>query len=361
MYNVCRWIEEVAIASKGGTPATNDVQVQALQELGRNWRNMSGRQFVETLTTAQFADYFTDALSRQFLKDYQAQTGSWQSYIATDQAPDFRNVKRFRKTVNGTMFRRGEKGEAEAMSMSIDDIEYGVVEWTRQMDISWRVILNDDLGEIRKAPQDMANMAADWKNQFVSALYDNATTQATLAGLGVPWSGTGRLTAPNLAIGLNAMMQRTNALGNPIVWRKVHLVIPTILQIQVADILKDLLSYGGVGGNVLMDFISLANVHVDPYITTAGANVPWYLFADPSEGNAVTLVSLAGMNGPAVLQKKSDVAVISGSVPAAMAMGSFATGDIEYMVDDIVGAWDDASYVGTTDFRAIYYSSGTTP
>ena len=361
MYNVCRWIEEVAIASKGGTPATNDTQVMALQELGRNWRNMSGRQFVETMTVAQFADYFTDALSRQFLADYTRQTGSWPAYTYMDRAPDFRNVKRFRKTVSGTMYRRGEKGEAEAMSMSIADIEYGVVEFARQMDISWHVILNDDLGEIRKAPQDMANMAAAWKNAFVSALYDNATTQAGMVALGAPWSGTGRLTAPNLAIGLNAMMQRTDGSGEPIVWRQIHLVIPRILQIQAADILKDLLSYGGAGGNVLMDFISPANVHVDPYITTAGANVPWYLFASPSETNTLTVVGLEGMNGPAVIQKKSDISVISGSVPAAMAMGSFATGDIEYMVTDVVGAWDDATYVGITNFEGLYYSSGTTP
>jgi hypothetical protein len=42
-------------------------------------------------------------------------------------------------------------------------------------------------------------------------------------------------------------------------------------------------------------------------------------------------------------------------------MGSFATGDIEFMVEDIVGGWDDAVYVGVTDPRGIYWSSGTTP
>ena len=53
--------------------------------------------------------------------------------------------------------------------------------------------------------------------------------------------------------------------------------------------------------------------------------------------------------------------MVTGTAPSAFLMGSFATGDIEFMVEDIVGAWDDASYVGVTDFRGIYYSSGTTP
>ena len=42
-------------------------------------------------------------------------------------------------------------------------------------------------------------------------------------------------------------------------------------------------------------------------------------------------------------------------------MGSFETGDIEYLVQDVIGGWDDATYVGVTDFRGIYYSAGTTP
>ncbi len=52
---------------------------------------------------------------------------------------------------------------------------------------------------------------------------------------------------------------------------------------------------------------------------------------------------------------------VSGSeIKAPYALGSFDTGDIEYQVADIVGGWDDASFVGVTDYRGMYYSSGTT-
>ena len=59
--------------------------------------------------------------------------------------------------------------------------------------------------------------------------------------------------------------------------------------------------------------------------------------------------------------KQSNIQMVTGTAPSAFLMGSFATGDIEFMVEDVVGAWDDASYVGVTDFRGLYYSSGTTP
>ena len=89
--------------------------------------------------------------------------------------------------------------------------------------------------------------------------------------------------------------------------------------------------------------------------------MPWYLFADPSEVPTVTVGRLNGWPGPIVAMKRSDIQMISGTAPAAYTMGDFATGNIEYMVEDIIGGWDDATYVGVTDFRGIYYSSGTTP
>lgn len=362
MQRVCEWLKEVASEKQ---KATGDKRIEghivALSELQRGWATLNGEEFREVLTTAHFSDYFTDALSRAFLADYQYQMGEWPRYVRMDTAPDFRAIKRFRMSEPGTLYLRQEKGEAQATYIDESYYDMEVQPYAAQFDVSWQAIMNDDLGKIRETPQRMANAARRWLDGWVSALYDNATTQATLAALGVPWAGTGRLTAPNLALGLNAMMQRTDVNGNQINFRRVHLVIPPILQMQIADILQDLLSYGGAGGNVLGQFLSMGNVHLDPYITTAGANVPWYLFADPSEAAGVTVVRMNDWPAPIVVKRKSDVEAMMGAAPAAFMMGSFATGDIEYLVQDVIGGWDDASYVGVTDFRGVYYSSGTTP
>jgi hypothetical protein len=361
MRNIIRWIEEYALAETGAIAGDElDRRVTALRELSRNHDVMTPTQFRETLTTAHFTDYFADAISRAFYADYEYKVGQWQNYVYMDEAPDFRGVKRFRMTEPGTLQKRYEKeGPMSTTYITPSYIEYGVDEWAVEIDFSWRTIVNDDLGKIRETPRRMVNAHKRWIDAFVSALYDNAVTQATLAALGAPWAGTGRLTAPNLAIGLNAMMQRVDANGNQMNISRVHLVIPPILKIQAADILQDLLQYGGAGGNVLGQFLS-GSVYVDPYIATAGLNVPWYLFADPSEIPAVTLVRMRGWPGPVVSMKKSDIQVVTGTAPAAFLMGSYNTGDIHYAVEDVIGAWDDAAYVGVTDFRGIYYSSGTT-
>jgi hypothetical protein len=142
---------------------------------------------------------------------------------------------------------------------------------------------------------------------------------------------------------------------------RIHLVIPPVLLIQARTILESILMAGVATNdkNVLGSYI--AGVHVDPYITTAGINIPWYLFADPSEVPTVTVGRLQGFERPWVYKQRSDVEMIQGSAPSQFLMGSYATGDIQYTVEDIIGGWDNAALVGVTDFRGLLYSSGTTP
>jgi hypothetical protein len=144
-------------------------------------------------------------------------------------------------------------------------------------------------------------------------------------------------------------------------FNRIHLVIPPVLLIQAQTILESVLVAGVATNdkNVLARYI--AGIHVDPYIGFTSPNVPWYLFADPAEVPVVTVARLAGVPGPWTYMKASDVRIINGAAPAPFTLGSFATGDIEYAVEDVIGGWDDASYTGVTDFRGLYYSSGTTP
>jgi len=383
MKTVCRWLEQVALADHG----LDDNQIEeasalrenalpefftkiaaptdkvmppvlALRELAYRGTEMGFDEFKEVMTTAHFTSYFADAISRAFYDDYQYSVGEWRDYVYPDVAPDFRDVSRMRMSEPGTLGKRREKAPHQTTYVTETEINYSVEEYSEQFDVSWRTIINDDLGKIKETPERMASAAQRWLDEYVSALYDNATTIAGLTALGAVYFGTGRLTAPNLAIGLNAMMQRTDANGNQMNINKVWLVIPKVLQIQTADILKDLLAYGGAGGNVLGEFV--AGVRVDPYIGFAGANVPWYLFADPNEVPTVTLLRLQGWPGPITFMTRSDIQMMSGTAPAAFTMGSAATGNIEFFVEDVVGAWDDATYVGVTDFRGIYMSNGTT-
>lgn len=340
-------------------PAALLTEMTALRELAGMGLRTDRAVLAETMTTANFSAYFATALSRMFYRDYEYQQGEWERYVYVDNnVPDFRDVQRFRMTEPEDLLLRREKANRTDTYIEASLKDYGVAQYAREFDVSWETILNDDLGKIAETPQRMAKAARRTLDKFVSNLYDNATSQAALVSLGAAYAGTGRLTLANLAVGVNAMMQHQDPLGNLIAINQIHLVIPPVLKIQAAQIMKDLISYGGPNSNVIADYI--AGVHVDPYIGYSGANVPWYLFATPSEIPTVTLARLSGWPGPVVAQKLSDISVISGSAPAPFLMGDFATGDIAYLVQDVYGGDDDATLGGITDPQGIYYSAGTT-
>lgn len=362
MESISAWLREY-IGTEIGKTITNEEgakRIGALNDMFRGWRDMNVGQLQEVMTTAHFSSYFSDALSRMFYKRYQFRGGAWRDYTYPDQAPDFRDVSRFRMSEPGTLTPRREKGSHKQTSVAPTLVQLGVEEFSRGFDVSWKAILNDDLGAIRETPMAMVSAARRFEDSFVSDLYDNATTQAALVALGALFAGTGRLTSANLAIGINAMRTRTDAKGNKLTIEGIWLVIPPELEIQAATILESAQLAGTANNdtNVLPRFIR--GVRTDPYIATASPNIPWYLVADPGEIPTITVARLNGVAGPAVFKKRDDIEVISGSAPAALLMGDFETGNINYVVWDVIGGWDDATYVGVTDYRGIYYSSGTT-
>jgi hypothetical protein len=324
------------------------------------WSASSPAQFKEAMTMAQFPTYLGTILNREFVKAYEVKQGSWKSYTKADTAPDFRDISRLRMDWYLPLHLRREKAESKAGYVVENEFHYGVDEYSTQFDISWQTFQSDDLGELKRAPEELLKAALAFENAWVSNLYDNGVTQATVLGMGVPWFGTGRLTALNLAIGINAMIVRTMPNGQPMNISKIYLVIPPLLALQANVILNSALMAGVATNdkNVLAQYI--AGVYVDPYITTVGANVPWYLFADPNEIGAVRVARLQGAPGPFTYIDESSIKIISGSAPASFGLGSFATGDIQYAVSDIIGGWDNVALVGLTDFRGFYYSNGTT-
>lgn len=336
-----------------------DQAIQNIRWLGSNYHNLNSSQLAEVMTVAHFSAYFTDALKRAFYTQYTYRTGTWQRYTFADTTPDFRDVKRFRMEARQNMQKRREKAQPAETNLVLSDISYGVEEYAQAMDVSWQAIMNDDLGEIRRIPQMLAQTTREWEDEFVSDLYDNATTQAALVALGALYSGTGRLTEANLAVGLNAMFRRTDSTGRQMNIRSVTLVIPPILEITARKILESTQLPGSANNdvNVVQDYVS--GYAIDPYIDVSGGT-PWYLVADPAAIPGITVARLQGWSEPVVVMKRSNMEVVSGSAPAAFLMGDYATGDIEYQVVDVIGGWDDSSYVGVTDYRGIYYSSGTT-
>lgn len=371
MQTIIKWVEEIALAEQGSDlveAGELDRRVTALRELGRNWRNMGGAQFQEAMTVSHFATYFADALDRAFYDDYEYQRGDWPSYTYPDEAIDFRDVKRFRMSEPETLTKRREVMQHRETYVQESELTYGVDEFSRAFEVSWRTILNDDLAKIAETPRRMARAASRFEDEFVSALYHNATTQAGLVALGALYSTTAVLTKDSLKAGVNAMMARQDALGNPLMVDGLNLVVGPTLVVEASEILQNQLSYGNPGGSVTGSVVGSSNnlrnylsgIKVDPYIRDGGSGEqPWYLIANPSSIPTITVARLRGVPGPFTFRKASDTILLSGSAPSAFLMGGADLGSIVFYVETIIGGWDDSTYGGVTDFQGIYYSAAS--
>lgn len=321
----------------------------------------------EALTVGHFPYYFNRVLNRAVYTRYEQRMGDWRDYTYQDTIPDYTVAERFQFTEFDRLERRVGKEEVYAGYINEGSVrQLQVDDYAKQIDFSRRILVNDDVGAFNNLIDKMVDSARRFLDFYVSALYDNATTQAALVALGANYSGTGRLTTANLAIGFNAFYQRTDARGNPIVVDPVYLVIPKILELPAKQILQSehIAELATNGVNVLRNAVQ---IKIDPYIAFTSPNIPWYLFADPMGVAGVTV---------AKMQSKPDDFYVWGKAPDKVPMsmtgamgaadwreGSFLTGDIELMVETTVGSRiDDLSgLVGVTDANGLFYSSGTTP
>jgi len=323
------------------------------------------KQLAEALVVADFPLYFARTLSRRVLDRYAYQTGSWKDYSIADTLPDYTQGDRFRFGETERLERRREKEEARATSFDEHDVHIAVEDYAKQLDFSRRILINDDLGAFDNFTQRLGDSARRFEDWFVSALYDNALTQATMVALGVTYAGVGRLTTANLAIGINAFLQRVDGGGNPIAVSPKYLVIPPILSLTANQILQSE-KIAELATNGINPIRNSLQVRTDPYMAFAGANIPWYLFAAPTDIYTFPVVRLSGVPGPQLYAKAPDklpMAVGGGLGAADWRLGSFLTGDIEIEIETTIGCRIDSlgALVGITDVNGFYYSSGTAP
>ena len=319
----------------------------------------------EALVVGDFPLYFARTLNRGVYDRYQHRMGTWQDYTYPETATDYTNLERFTFTEPERPALREEKEEAYATYITESHLTLAVEDYAKQIDFSRRIFVNDDLGAFNNIILKMGDAAAMFESFLVSALYDNALTWAAILALGVNYWGTGRLTTANLAIGWNGFAQRVDGRGNPLSIRPMYLVIPPILELTANQILQSE-RIAELATNSINPLRGSVQVRVDPYIGFTVPNVPWYLFAAPSDVPGVSVVRMQGQPGPRLYAKAPDKLPISTSGTLGSAdwrLGSFISGDIEIEVETTIGSRNDdlAGLVGVTDANGIYISNGTTP
>ena len=319
----------------------------------------------EVMISADFTYAIQEFVQRMALPGYEEKVFNFEPLMRMDTLPNYLPVSRYQMRAGlDDLEYVGEKGQARPGSVvDATKRQYQVYRWEKQYDFSHEALVNDDLGYFSDMAMLMGRSARRTLEKFVSRMYTNATTIARLTGLGALYSQNGRLTTARIAEARMAFNQRTDARGNPIPARLTHLVYhaglaDTVAQIQASELVPELATNAA---NVVRGTFTGIE---DPHMAGTAPNLPWYGFSVGANNIfPFVLARRAGMPGPMILRKRSDIEAVTSMLGAGAAvdpiMGDFESGNIVLKVVDVWGTYTDGTEGNLFDFRGAYYSSGT--
>lgn len=319
--------------------------------------SIESRQMMEAMSIADFPTYFGNIISRAFYADYPLRVGRWATYTTPDESPDFRSVERGRLSEFGTLHRRMDRGETTMDHLEESWLNYAVEEYSNAFGLSWRIIVNDDMQQVQRFPQKLLNAALRFEDTYVNSRWDNATTRAALTALGANYTAALAFTVEGIISAWEKFAARTTPDGHPLNITPRYLVAHPTKQLKAQEILAGI--DVSASNSTIRATRGLLEFVPDPYLSNPAH---WYLMADPSELATITVLRMRGYDRPRVYMKAPNMVPFTpGGGPSgspSWMMGDFEHGEIEFMVHDIIGSWDDATYVGLTDYHGIFWSSG---
>lgn len=342
----------------------SEAEVAGLLDLMSNKSRMPAHKqeylLKEVITTTSFADLFGFITERDLMARFRAVVPDWLPYCPIGKMPNFNQGEKHKVLGNtGLLPRVAQKGEYLPQAVSDSHYHRQVFKRGAQFDISWEAVINDMLGAFEDLPQRFSDAASYTRAYIVTdAICSAAGPDAGLFGApivdvdgaNVTNQGVLPLTIGNLEITLGLMAGQTDVVtGRPLGTRGAHLVVPQTLEMTARAILtsaKVQWTEVGAGAGIAMPTDNVLPqlglvLHVNPLlqvIDVSGTNdTTWYLFANPSEGQALQMDLLRGHEDPEICMKASDKVTVGGDMIDPFA-GDFASDNIFYRVRDVHGA-----------------------
>ncbi|HJW83933.1 MAG TPA: hypothetical protein VJ754_06480 [Anaerolineae bacterium] len=318
----------------------------------------------EALSTSDFPLLVGHALDAVLLASYASVPSDWKKYIHVGSPlKDFRAVDRLRCTRGaGILTEMGEHGSLKFDAPGESRYTFAARVFGGARAITWRMLVNDDLDAVKRAPEDLAWQAANTEFFVASSLFVANTTLFAASGGGRPTGGnfsTLAFSTTNLRAALKQYSLFRDDSSVPIMNRPKYLVHPPALRLQVREAINSALitTTGSADqiiptGNVLQNILEPVENPWIPYIDPTNGDTSWYIFSDPADGWAVDFSFMAGYEAPALFMKAGDRVALSGRAMD----GSFDNGGTAYGVQHVLGGSHTNAVGG---WRFAYWSNGT--
>lgn len=275
----------------------------------------------ESGSSSDFPNLLGNVMYRSLIDWARAQPDAWRSYSATGDLNDFRPATRIVGYESENLLPVDENGAYEDSKLADAAYTVRLAQYGRAFSINRIVLINDDLGYIRKQPQRFGRAAGRSLSTFVAQtiLEGNANTFDGNALFSVAHGnlGTGGgsvLSAANIQTAIAAMQQQT-VLGvlTPVMAK--WLVVPPALQFTARQILNSaLIVAAGTAGTVTQlgnanPLSGALGIIIDPFLTSATA---WYVLADPNDVPINDVGFLAGKQTPDLLVERPTMQNLAG-------------------------------------------------
>lgn len=316
---------------------------QAVQIIRGNYPELFTAR--EAYSTSDFPYLLGDVLDRMMLANYNSMGHNWRAYCKVSRPlRDFRTVRRLGFNGAEGQYQKITEQQPLQYSTSLDEDNYTYAPdlYGLGVKLSFRAIMNDDLGAFDEIPQRLGKGGRRTVEKFVTELFfDSSGPDATFfsAGNGNLLTSNPDFAIDSLGTAFQTLLGFTDADSEPILVEGVTLVYGPGLHVTVNNVLNqltvDVTSVGGVSGQtvrvnnwIVRNLTAVMNPYI-PIVCTSNGATSWALFANPNVGRPAGEIGfLAGYDQPRLFQKGGNSVAIGGGVDQMA--GDFATMEQHY-------------------------------
>ena len=286
-----------------------DAAATILSRAGVSTMGMSGPTMYQRLlglqTTSDFPDLLAAIANKTLLSAYQTAPAALKAIGRQMTLRDFRDHSLLRVSEAPDLEKVAEHGEITSGGVAESKELIRVETYARRMGLSFKALVNDDLGALANPVRQFAVSAAAKEADLLvdclvgsggdgppmsdgTALFhaDHANLETTNTALVVAFIGEAR----------NAMRQQTGLQGRLINVQPAILLVPSALETEAEKVMTEIRAAAVDDVN---PFAGRLRVVVEPRLDAHSA-ASWYLVADPSQFDVLGYAYLDGYAGPSV-------------------------------------------------------------
>lgn len=263
-------------------------------------------------STGSLSTILGNTAGKLMLKGFADTPQTWREWCPTAPLSDFKDHKMVRMQDEGDLKIIGAGGEVEYANRSEDAETISIDTYARNFGITRQDIINDDIGVFTKVPKQHGIRA----NQRISKLVYTVLLANAAMGDGVVifhathanLNTSNSLTPDNLATAVQAFRDQTDTSGEPIDMPPAILLVTTALEETAKQLVTSdkIVPFGGTSGTTRK---ADANIWkgmfrpvVEPRLSnstyTGNSSTSWYLMADPTLADNITVAFLNGRQTP---------------------------------------------------------------